>query len=44
MLHVFIYVNLKKKGTKMAFLDCYAVALHLLQIKICDYSFYFNNV
>ena len=44
MLQVFIYVNLKKKGTKMAFLECYAVALHFLQIIIYDYSFYFNNV
>ena len=44
MLHVFIYVNLTKKVTKMAFFDCYAVALHFLQIRICDYSFYFNNV
>ena len=35
--------NLKKKGTKMAFLLCYAVAL-FLQITICDNSFYFNNV
>ena len=35
MSHVFIYVNLKKKGKKkIAFLECYAVALHFLQITI----------
>ena len=44
MLHVFIYVNLEEKGTKMAFLECYAVVLNFLQITICYYSFYFNNV
>ena len=34
----------RKKVQKIAFFDCYAVALHFLQIIICDYSFYFNNI
>ena len=44
MLHVFIYVYLKNKGTKKAFFGCYAVALNFLQIRSCICSFYFNNV
>ena len=34
MLHVFIYVNLQKKGTKMAFFYCYAVALHFCKSEL----------
>ena len=44
MLHVFIYVNLQKKGTKVAFFFT-VMLLHFIffQIRMCDYSFYFNN-
>ena len=44
MLHVFIYVNLKKKGTKMVFFTVMLLHFIFLQIRICDYSFCFKNV
>ena len=34
----------RKKVQKIGFLECYAVALHFLQLTICDYLFYLNNV
>ena len=40
-LSMFIW---RTKVEIMAFSDCYAVALNFLQIRICDYSFYLNNV